>query len=237
MLGKTKWIVAGVLVFVLLVAGIGGAVVFAQSPTPTPTGAKTWADLYWQTLAQKLGTTVEKLQQAMTDARKDALNQAVKEGMLTQAQADAMLQRQQNVAPGVPFGNLGPRGGSLNNAHTIIANAELSAAAKTLGMSTTDLTTALRTKTLLDLAREKNVDAAKLRTAIADAEKAALDQAVKDGALRVTQAQVDALKANIKPENIDLNRRGMGVAPRGGFGGFDRFGGWGRQAPGRSGKR
>lgn len=196
MLGKTKFIIAGALVLVLLVAGIGGAIAFAQGPTTTP---KTWADLYWQTLAQKLGTTVEKLQQAMTDARKDAADQGVKQGLLTQAQADRML------------------GKTASNA---IAQAGLDAAAKTLGMTSADLTTALKTKTLLELANEKKVDVAKLRTAIADAQKAAIDQAVKDGTLRVTQAQADAMKANLKPENIDLNRPGFGG--RGGFG-FDRF--------------
>jgi hypothetical protein len=201
MFNKTKWIVAGVLVFVLLVTGIGGTIAFAQGPT---SGAKTWADLYLQTLAQKLGTTVEKLQQAMTDARKDAANQGVKEGLLTQVQADRIL---------------GTTAGAS------IANAGLDAAAKVLGLTSADLATALQSKTLLTLAQEKNVDVTKLRTAIADAEKAALDQAVKDG--KLTQARADSLKANLKPENVDLNRRYFGFGGRGGFGGFvgpDGFG-------------
>ncbi len=186
MFGKTKWIVAGVLVVVLLATGVTASVTLAQGPTPTP--PKTWMDLYWQTLAQKLGTTVEKLQQAMSDARKDAATEGVKQGILTQQQADRMLG---------------------TTARGTLASAWLDAAAKALGMSTTDLTTAMRGgKTLLDLAREKNVDVAKLRTAIADAEKAAIDQAVKDS--KLTQAQADKLKANIKPENIDLNRRSFG---------------------------
>jgi hypothetical protein len=151
--------------------------------------------LYQQALAQKLGTTVEKLQQATTDARKEALDQAVKQDMLTQAQADNLSKRTQGRVALVSVGT-----------------ARLDAAAKTLGMSTTDLTTALRGgKTLLTLAREKNVDAAKLRTAIADAEKAAIDQAVKDG--KLTQTQADSLKAKIKPENIDLNRNSWGKQP------------------------
>ncbi|MEW5721247.1 MAG: DUF2680 domain-containing protein, partial [Chloroflexota bacterium] len=187
MFGKTKWILAGVLAITLLTAGFAGSVALAQGPTPTP--PKTWLELYQQILAQKLGTTVEKLQQAMTDARKDAATEGVKQGILTQAQADRMLG---------------------NTARGTIANAWLDAAAKTLGMTTTDLTTALRGgKTLLDVAREKNVDVANLRTAIADAEKAAIDQAVKDG--KLTQEQADKLKANIKPENIDLNRKSLGA--------------------------
>ncbi|MCX7839345.1 MAG: YckD family protein [Anaerolineae bacterium] len=190
MFNKTKLVSAGLLVLALLVIGVGGSIALAQSPTPT-TG-KTWMDLYWQTLAQKLGTTVEKLQQAMTDARKEAATQGVQQGLLTQDQADRILGR---TVPGV------------------IAQAGLDAAAKTLGMSTTDLTNALRTKTLLTLAQEKNVDVTKLRIAIADAQKAAIDQLVKDG--KLTQAQADQMKANLKPENVDLNRFGFG---RGGFG-------------------
>lgn len=188
MFSKTKWLLAGLLVVTLLTVGIGGSVALAQGPTPS-TPPKTWLDLYWQVLAQKLGTTVEKLQQAMQDARKDAAAEGVKQGILTQTQADRMM------------GNL---------AGATIVNAGLEAAAKTLGMTTTELTTALRSrKTLLDLAREKNVDAMKLRTAIADAEKAAIDQAVKDG--KLTQAQADKLKANLKPENIDLTRSRWGL--------------------------
>ncbi len=219
MSNKTKFIVAGALVFVLLAAGIGGTIAFAQGPT---TSATTWADLYWQTLAQKLGTTVEKLQQAMTDARKDAAAQGVKQGLLTQQEADRIL---------------GSTAGGT------IASAGLDAAAKTLGMTSADLTTALRTKTLLALAQEKNVDVTKLRTAIADAEKAAIDQAVKDG--KLTQAQADTMKANLKPENIDLTRP-FGIGGRGGVGGFGQdgvrgmgvpFDGAGAPGGGRGGRR
>lgn len=246
MLGKRKFILAGALVLVLLVAGIGSAVVMAQGPTPTPTtpstqsGAQTLNDLFWQSLAQKLGTTVEKIRQAITDARLDSINQGVKQGILTQPQADALLQRYQNALPGTLFGNRG-LAGQLGSAYSAVANAAFDAAAKALGMTTADLTTALQSKTLLDLAREKNVDVTKLRTAIADAEKAAVDQAVKDG--KLTQAQADTIKANIKPENIDLNQRYRGVGPRNGLGGldrfddFDRFGGRAPQVPGGRGRR
>lgn len=190
-----KLVLAGLLSLALLVVSVGGNSVLAQGPAPT-TG-KTWMDLYWQTLAQKLGTTVEKLQQAIADARQEAATQGVQQGALTQTQAERILG---NTVPGV------------------IAQAGLEAAAKTLGMNTADLTNALRTKTLLTLAQEKNVDVAKLRTAIADAQKAAIDQLVKDG--KLTQAQADQMKANLKPENVDLNRFWLGW----GQGGLGMFG-------------
>lgn len=221
--GKMKWMVAGVFALMLVTLGIGGTIVFAQSPTTTPqVGKTTWFDLYRQALAQKLGTTVEKLTQAETDARKDAATQAVKQGLMTQAQADAMLQRGAST------------GRASADVSTAIRNAVLDAAAKTLGMTSADLTTALKTKSLLDLANEKKVDVAKLRAAMADAEKAAIDQAVKDG--KLSQAQADAMKANLKPENVDLNRHGWGVAPNNRFAPNNRPGGF--TPPGRGfGKR
>jgi hypothetical protein len=211
---KWKIIAAGALVLGLLAAGIGGSVVLAQGPTPQgQSGVKTLADLFWQALAQKLGTTVDKVKQAETDARKDAITQGVTQGLLTQTQADGMLQRLQNGTLDGPFGGRGI-GGPFGGASAAIATAELDAAAKALGMTSADLKTALQTKTLLALAQEKSLDVTKLRTAIADAEKAAIDQAVKDGTL--SQSQADSLKANIKPENIDLLHGLPGAMLRGG---------------------
>ncbi len=218
MFGRFKWVLVGLFVLVLLAAGIGGTSILAQGPTTTPTAPSTpsapgsLSDLYWQALAQRLGISVDKLQQTAVDARKDAINQAVKQGLLTQAQADGLLQQLQNAAPGTVFDGFG-RGravGQLPNAATSIRNVGLDAAAKTLGMSTNDLTSALRGgKTLLDVTREKNVDVTTLRTAIANAEKAAVDQAVKDG--KLTQALADSIKANLTPDNIDLNTRSLNV--------------------------
>lgn len=188
MLSKTKIALASALVVALFVIGIGGSIALAQGPTPTPpkTG---WMNLYWQALAGKLGVSVEKLQQAMQDARKDALNEAVKKGMLTQQQADRLQQ---------------PRAGFP--ALRAFSKAALDGAAKALGMKSDEVLAALRNgKTLADLAKEKNVDPAKVKQAIVDAEKAAIDQAVKDG--KLTQARADQLKARLDPSKIDLNRK------------------------------
>jgi hypothetical protein len=240
MVRKIQFIAAGALVLALIVAGIGGTVVLAQAPTPQgQAGAKTLADLFWQALAQRLGTTVDKVKQAETDARKDAITQGVTQGLLTQTQADGMLQRLQNAPLDGFFGGRGPGRGPFGGASAAIATAEHDAAAKARGMSSADLMTALQSKTLLALAQEKNVDVTKLRTAIADAEKAAIDQAVKNGTLSQTEA--DSVKANIKPENIDLIHGLPGKFPRGGPDGFgpngaNRQGGSGAQ-PGGPGRR
>jgi hypothetical protein len=83
--------------------------------------------------------------------------------------------------------------------------------AKTLNLNPADLTTALRGgKTLADLAKSQNVAAAQVQAAIANAEKAALDRAAKDGL--IPQARADALKANIDPSKIDLTSRRFGMS-------------------------
>ena len=198
MFSKTKIVAASLLVVALLAVGIGGAIALAQGPTTTP--PQKFGDLFNQVLAGKLGITVDKLTQTMTDARKEALAQAVKQGLLTQAQADRMQNQ------------LGKRGTQID-----LATASLDAAAKVLGMTSADLQTALKGgKTLLALATEKKADVTALRTAIANAQKAAIDQAVKDG--KLTQAQADQMKANIKPENINLNRFFPAMGPGRGMG-------------------
>ena len=215
---RTKVVVAVALVMVLVLAGIAGtAVVLAQGPTPTPPNRANLAQLFWQALAGKLGISVPTLQQDITDARKDAINQAVKQGLITQAQADKMLQHLQNV----PFGNPGfmrgfkqgvQRGLGQGQLRGFFGPDVLEAAASVLKMQPGDVTTGLRGgKTLADLAKQQNVDAAKVQVAIADAEKAALDRAVKDGL--ITQAQADQRKAQIDPTKIDLTQKSLGRGP------------------------
>jgi len=219
MSNKTKIILASALVVVLLAAGAGGAVALAQGPTPTPPGGKAGiGQLYLQSLASRLGTTLDKLQQAMKDARTDATNNAVKQGLITQAQADKMLQRQQNAQPGARGFQAGK---PVERARGFFGADALEAAAKALNMSPAEVTTALRGgKTLADLAKSQKVDPSTVQSAIADAEKSALDRAAKDGL--ISQDRANTLKSNIDPSKIDLSR------PRAG-----KFGGQPKPTPTR----
>ncbi len=219
---KARFLIVAVLLSTLLALGLAGVPALAQGPTATPTPpaagtpptstnqpvapAKALADLFWQALAQRLGTTVDKLQSAVTGALQDALGQGVKQGLITQSQADAITEREQNLGLGRLIGPLAPgrAGNPRRTAYISIATAGLNAAAQSLGMTAGDLRTALRQRTLLALAQQKNVDVTGLRTAIANAEKSAIDAAVKAGQL--TQPQGDALKARLTPDNIDLVR-------------------------------
>ncbi len=75
---------------------------------------KTLADI-----AKEKGVTEQQLTDAIVNGQKDILDQAVKDGRLTQAQADWMLERVKTMASSQltnPFGpgaNNGPRGGWL----------------------------------------------------------------------------------------------------------------------------
>jgi len=103
------------------------------------------------------------------------------------------------------------RGFVQGAARGFLAPDVLESVAKTLNLNPADLTTALRGgKTLADLAKSQNVAAAQVQAAIANAEKAALDRAAKDGLIPQTRA--DALKANIDPSKIDLTSRRLGMS-------------------------
>lgn len=223
---RMKWIMvgvaAGVLVLALAMAGIGSAIVLAQGGTTTPTPAKPGQELresFWQALATRLNVTVDQLTQAFKDAAKDTVAKAQQEGKLTADQAQALndkIDQAQGNVPFVPFfghgRGFGGRGFGLFPGK---GGAGLDAAATALGMSSQDLMTALRSgQTLAQLAQEKNVDPNTVKTAILNAEKAAVDQAVAAG--RLTQAQGDQLKAQIDQRGVDLNQPFWGHGFKGG---------------------
>ncbi len=139
------------------------------------------------------------------DRVKQALTGLVTDGTLTQAQADKVATTlgtqdaggRRGHGPGMA-GAGGPRRG-----------ADLDAAAKALGTTTADLRTALQGgKTLAQVAADRGVPVATLVTALVDAEKAELAQAVKDG--RLTQAQADQRSADLTARVTD---RVNGVRP------------------------
>jgi hypothetical protein len=102
---------------------------------------------------------------------------------------------------------------------------DLTAAAKALGMTEADLTTALNGgKSAADVAKDKGVDVQKVIDAIVASDKAEFAAAVTAGTM--TQAQADQLLANLTTHVTDEVN---GVA--GGPGGHGGHGGPGGQAP------
>ena len=195
----------------LVVALTVGVVAHAQTPTPQGQDAS-----FWSFLAKRLNTTPEAVQQAMRDAAKDVVAQAVTNGKLTQDQAtkaDARIDRWQG---GVPFGFLAGRAAQagLDKARAKLSQAGLEAAAQALGMTPQDLKAELdKGQTLRQVAQAKNVDPAKVEKAVSDALKGELDKAVAAG--KLTQARADQAKARIDQSVSKLMDAQLGAARQG----------------------
>jgi hypothetical protein len=136
------------------------------------------------TTTTKNGAAAKTPGAAREDYLRNALAPLVKDGTITQAQADKVIQALENARPDHPFAGkhfAGPR---------MMFGDIFGAAAKKLGMSTDDLRAAMRDgKSIADIAKEKKVDPAAVVDAMVNATKTKVDQAVKDG--KLTQAQAD----------------------------------------------
>ncbi len=213
---KTKIIAAAAAVLVVL-AAIGGTVVLAQSNTPgsgpsaqAGTDQQSAADQCTQfrnDLAQRLNVSPDKLQQAFKDTAKDMVDQAVTNGKLTQQQAATLKQKIDNAqGKCFPFGAaiLGARARQL--AQGAMLKVGFSAAAKALNMTDAQLKSALQSgQSIADVAKAQNVDLQAVKTAVINAEKSAIDQALQNG--RLTQTQADNLKSMLDKNGDNILNR------------------------------
>jgi polyhydroxyalkanoate synthesis regulator phasin len=215
-----KTILIGIAAAALAVTGVLGAAGFgayhyvAAKFTPSAavgqsvSGSSIMSD-YWtvflKNFAANLGVDQGKLDQAFTAAVSATVDQAVKDGKMTQAEADSIKSRNSaglSGAPGMnPFGRGGEggeggRGGKggpgMNGMDGMragsITTADIAAA---LGMTEADVTSGLQAgKSISDLAAAQSKDLAAVKAALLAAVKARLDAAVTAGSL--TQAQADA---------------------------------------------
>ncbi len=172
----------------------------------------------------------QKVIDALVADEQAELDQAVKDGKITQAEADehktdivARITDRVNHAggPGEGRGPGGPggRGPGGPGAH------HLTAAATAIGIPEADLQTALRSgQSLADIAKAHNVDPQKVIDALVADEQTELDQAVKDA--KMTQAQADDAKAHIVERTTAMVNGSMPQGPGG-------PGGAGGHGPGR----
>ncbi len=192
--------VAGAAVAALGLAA-GGATYAATSGGPEE-GANALAEA----LNANEGTSLtgQDIQDAMKEVLKERLDEAVKSGKITQAEADEMLERAADG--GLPLGPGGPgfhvefRGGPF-----------MESAAKALGLSEDALREQLRDgKSLAEVAAARNVEEAKVVAAIRDAIIAdpppGRDAPTKAEATRIAQHIV----------NADPGERGRHIGPFGG---------------------
>jgi hypothetical protein len=177
-----------------------GAAIAANRPTAKETQKAVIDDA-----AKQLGVQPDKLQSALQQALVNQVEQAVKDGRLTRAQADQLEARIKAgdvpITPGFGYGG-GPGGfgghgfrhdGPGRGGFGLFRDA-FTAAQSYLGVTDQELRTALQSgKSLADVAKDKGKTTAGLQKAMVDAITKSADQAVKDG--KLTKQQRDDLVA------------------------------------------
>ncbi len=207
---KKIWMwIGGLMIALLVVGAVGTAVAYAQGPTHPaslgdghgPGGRGHLGPAELEAAAQALGMTTDDLSSALKEGK-------TLEGLATEKGVD--LQTVQDAIRAARPLRLG--------------STELEAAAKALGMTTDELTTALKSgKTLEQLATDKGVDYQKVKDAVSAAHAAEMrkqiEQAVTDG--NMTRAKADWLLEGLDKGYLDGPGVGFGFGgPRGhGYGG------------------
>lgn len=137
-------------------------------------------------LSAILGVDEPKLEQSFKDAAKQTVDEGLRNGYLTQQQAEHIKER-------IEYG----RQGFFNRSWSFMvrmhrqSQAMFEAVASKLGMSLDDLENQLEAgKSLADLAREKGVSEDELRTTVVGVIQPRLDQAVKEGKITSKMAEV-----------------------------------------------
>ena len=212
---------AGAAAGLALVAGAAGGAYAVTSRSSDDRQA------FLNDVAKRLNVSPQELKDAFTGALADRLAADVKAGRLTQAQADEIKRRAQEhggvpflgpPGPGGPraFGGPPPFGGPFlgpppGRPGPILAG--LDAAARYLGLTDAQLRTRLRSgKSLAQVASDQNKSVDGLKSAIENAVKKRLDQAVADK--RLTQSQEDEILSDLHGHLDDLVNRKPGDRPR-----------------------
>jgi hypothetical protein len=196
----------------LAVAGGGAAAVAAtQADSPQEDSKAVVEDA-----AKQLGVQPSELENALKQALKNRVDEAVKAGRLTEEQGTELKERIDSEAfpllgPGLRGGHHGPGGRLFHHG--------LDAAADYLGLTEAQLRQQLEDgATLADAATKagKSVDGL-VDALVADAEKR-LNEAQQAG--RITAAQKEEMLENLREHVADLvnGTRPEGAPPRGGFG-------------------
>jgi hypothetical protein len=177
--------------------------------------ASQYSDVFLQALATRLNVSLDTLKQALAGAGSDTLDQAVADGILTQAEADQIKTTISDwVTSGVlnlPFGKMGMGMGMgmRQGRHGMQGffgrgddmPALMDEFAKGLGIDKETLMTELESgKSINEIAQEKSVDLAQLKQTVLTAMKTSLDEAVQNS--KLTQAQADKIYQNLS-DKID----------------------------------
>jgi hypothetical protein len=178
-----------------LAAGVALAPTIASAADPTPAATATPAPTP-PSAADRIADRTARL--------KDDLAGLVKDGTLTQQQADKVAD---TLASKMPAGRGGP------GRHGAPEMGRLDAAAKILGVTPEALRTELQGgKSLADVAAEKNIPKDTLINGLVTEAETRLADRVKSG--DITQAQADQRKADLRSRSTGLvDRKGLPARP------------------------
>ena len=179
--------------------------VSTSSNSSASSATNTYCSQFQKDLAGKLGVSASKLQSAESSAASDTIDQMVKDGKLTKAQADQIKARLGD-ATNCQFQNKGGNPGKVNmqklQQYLVAAEAQV---AKGLGISSADLTSQLQSgKSLHDIATAHKVSDTQLKTLLNNAIQSELKAAVSAG--DVTQAQADMVTKQISSNPMFLDQ-------------------------------
>jgi hypothetical protein len=186
---KKLALVAGASAVALLgVGGAAGAIAASNLLAPDEQSKAVIDDA-----AEQLGVEPQALSDALKQALKNRVDEAVKAGRLTEEQGAELEKRIDSDAYPLLFGP-GFRGGPRFFGHHVHVEA-LGTAASYLGMTEAELREALEDKTLAEIAKDKGKSVSGLVAALVAAQEKRIDQAVADG--RLTKQQATELEARL----------------------------------------
>jgi hypothetical protein len=186
----------------LAIAGGGAAVAASESGS---TGSS-----FWDSVAQHLGISSEKLEDATKAAAADQVDEALANGRITKEQAEELKSRIESgefppfFGPGLFAGFRGPHGMDGPGHHVFFFFGEKgSAAADYLGLNEAELREQLVAgKSLADVAKAQGKSVDGLKAAILAGAKKRLHEAVADEHL--TQEQADAMYERLQSSIDDV---------------------------------
>lgn len=181
---------------VLSVLVVGTAVAATRALTPRQERQAVIDDA-----ARQLGVEPQELSDALEQALKNRVDAAVRDGRLTQEQANRMKERID--AGDVPFFGLGPGPRFRQHRGAGPFHAKFEAAARYLGLTQARLREALRDgKTLAQVARDRGKSVDGLVDALVAEAEEKLDRAVEEG--RLNEAEKREMLSGLRERITDL---------------------------------
>ncbi|MCO5177325.1 MAG: YckD family protein [Thermomicrobiales bacterium] len=198
---RRRWlaVVLGLMMIGALV--VGGTVAAEEGSSDSNSGL---GESFLNRLADNLGISRDSLNDAITTAGNETVDEAVTNGDLTESQGDALKNRIEN-GHFFSFGRPGARIGMAVFGHGVT----LDTVSDTLGMSVDDLTAELQSGSTLEeiiTAHGSSVDA--IVNALVEQAKSSLDTAVANG--RLTQAQADNMLSALPERLTQMIENGFG---------------------------